>query len=93
MESEESRARVVTIEYTNHRGDRLTRRIIPERVWFGATDWHPEPQWLLDAYDFDRRVDRSFAMRDISSFAADGGSGVSNRQGAGRTSGRVPIRD
>lgn len=41
------------------------RSIIPERVHFGATDWHPEPQWLLDATDLEKQAQRTFAMKDI----------------------------
>lgn len=59
-----------SILYTNHRGETATRRIVPERVWFGSTRWHPEPQWLLDAKDIDRRDRRSFALRDILSWAS-----------------------
>jgi hypothetical protein len=38
------------------------------RLWFGHTDWHPEPQWMLDAIDVDRNVERSFALRDVETF-------------------------
>jgi hypothetical protein len=41
------------------------REIIPERIWFGATEWHPEPQWLLDAIDVEKNALRNFAMKDI----------------------------
>ena len=55
----------VSIVYTNYRGETGLRRIIPKRIWFGGTDWHPEEQWLLDAYDVKKKADRSFAMKDI----------------------------
>lgn len=57
--------RVVTIVYTNYRGETSERRIIPERIWYGATDWHPEEQWLLEAFDVGRSARRSFALLDI----------------------------
>jgi len=41
------------------------RTVIPERVWFGSTEWHPEPQWLLEAFDIEKGERRSFAMADI----------------------------
>jgi predicted DNA-binding transcriptional regulator YafY len=56
---------VVTMTYTNYRGERANRLVLPERVWFGATDWHPAHQWLMDAYDFDRKGLRSFAVCEI----------------------------
>ena len=58
----------VTIVYTNYREETAERRIVPERIWFGTTEWHPEPQWLLDAIDLDKNVERSFAMKDIASW-------------------------
>ncbi len=61
---------VVVIDYTNWRGERSERRIIPnmESLWFGFNDWHREAQWLLDAYDVEKGELRTFAMRDIHSW-------------------------
>lgn len=58
----------VTVEYVNYRGERAERRIVPVRIWFGSTTWHPEPQWLLEAYDIDKDTYRSFAMRHIVTY-------------------------
>lgn len=57
---------VVEILYTNYRGETDRRRVVPKRIWFGETDWHPEPQWLLDAVDLAKDAERSFAMKDIA---------------------------
>lgn len=62
---------IVSIVYTNYRGETSVRRIIPKRVWFGSTEWHPEEQWLLDAIDVEKEVERSFAMKDIRSWFED----------------------
>lgn len=59
---------VIKIVYTNYRGETAIRQIIPKRIWFGSTDWHPEPQWLLDAYDMDKEAERTFAVLDIKSW-------------------------
>ncbi len=67
-----SHDRVLVIVYTNYRGEQAERRVIPARIWFGSTDWHPEPQWLLEAFDLDRGAERSFAMRDIAIMGAVG---------------------
>jgi predicted DNA-binding transcriptional regulator YafY len=61
----------IVIDYTNYRGERARRRILPNRLWFGAADWHPEPQWILDAWDIQKGAIRSFAMRDIHSWEPD----------------------
>lgn len=58
-------SKVIVMTYTNYRGERSERRVVPERIWFGSTDWHPGPQWLMDAFDLDREAMRSFAMTDI----------------------------
>lgn len=71
----------LAILYRNYRGETSVRRIIPERFWFGSTDWHPTPQWLLDAYDLDRRSERCFAVRDILELAPDTRGHVSDRSG------------
>jgi hypothetical protein len=60
----------VTIDYTNHRGERALRRIKPLAITFERTTWHPEPQWLLWAQDIDKRVKRAFAMKDIHSWTS-----------------------
>jgi len=58
----------IVIDYTNYRGERARRRILPNRLWFGAAEWHPEPQWILDAWDIEKGAIRSFAMRDVHSW-------------------------
>lgn len=63
----------VTILYVNHRGERVYRRILPRSIRFAATEWHPEPQWLLEALDLDRNVERSFALEWVLNWRkADG---------------------
>ncbi|HET6494892.1 MAG TPA: helix-turn-helix domain-containing protein [Thermoleophilia bacterium] len=55
----------VRIGYTNWHGELTRRTIIPGRIWFGATEHHTEPQWLLDAHCLTRGAQRTFAVRDI----------------------------
>ena len=61
-------AEVVQILYRNYRGETAMRTVRPSRIWFGTTDWHPEPQWLMEAVDLDKGAERSFALRDILRF-------------------------
>jgi hypothetical protein len=56
----------LTFPYTNWRGEFSVRRVLPIRVWFGSTDWHPEPQWLLRALDLDKGGERDFAFSQIN---------------------------
>ena len=57
--------KAVKILYTNYRGETALRTIVPARLFFGKTDWHPEPQWLLDAFDVEKAQNRAFAMKDV----------------------------
>jgi predicted DNA-binding transcriptional regulator YafY len=57
--------KVVCIVYTNHRGEKGERRIEPIRLRFGESLWHPEAQWLLDAWDLEKNEMRTFAMKNI----------------------------
>ncbi|TSD89161.1 hypothetical protein FFK22_009010 [Mycobacterium sp. KBS0706] len=41
------------------------RRAVPMSVRFGSTEWHPEPQWLLRAFDVEKQAEREFAMKDM----------------------------
>lgn len=60
---------IVSIVYKNYRGETALRQVIPIKIWFGGTDWHPESQWLLDAHDINKNADRTFAMKDIESWS------------------------
>ena len=56
---------LLVIWYRNYRGELSERRIVPKSIRFGATEWHPEPQWLLLAHDLDKQADREFALKDF----------------------------
>lgn len=55
----------VTIKYKNWRGEIADRTIIPQMIWLGKTKYHPDEQWLLNAYDCDKQAARDFAIKDI----------------------------
>jgi predicted DNA-binding transcriptional regulator YafY len=63
--------RTITFTYTNYKGETDQRRVKPHNVSFEATEWHQEPQPLLEAYDLDRRAMRMFAMRDMKDVRYD----------------------
>lgn len=56
---------LVQFTYTNHRGETSLRKILPIRLWFGSTAWHPDPQWLLEGFDLDKQATRDFAMEGV----------------------------
>lgn len=61
---------IVLIDYTNWKGTRSTRTIIPKEIKFGFSEWHPGEQWLLSAYDLDKLAVREFAMSGIHRWRA-----------------------
>lgn len=58
--------RLIIFDYLNYRGEKSIRTVRPARIEFNSNEWHPEKQWLLIAFDFDKKKYRSFAMKDIS---------------------------
>ena len=58
-------AQPIKVRYKNWRGEVAVRTIIPQRVYWGSTEWHPEEQWLLEVIDIDTHVMRVFAMADV----------------------------
>jgi len=66
-----SEKKLVKILYTNYRNETAVRSIIPIKIWFGKTDWHPKEQWLLDAYDIEKQANRSFALIDVQKWDSE----------------------
>lgn len=56
---------IITVIYTNWRGVTAVRRLRPSAIRFGSTEWHPEPQWLMEAEDVGNGEVREFAMKDM----------------------------
>lgn len=61
---------IVQITYRNWKGVIGVRQITPINIWFGSTEWHKNPQWLLKAIDIEKKEERDFAMKDILSWNA-----------------------
>ncbi|SNY93405.1 hypothetical protein SAMN04515647_3700 [Cohaesibacter sp. ES.047] len=54
--------------YTNWRGVTSIRKVEPIFIWCGRTEWHPDPQWFLKAFDLEKNEMRDFALADIKAF-------------------------
>jgi predicted DNA-binding transcriptional regulator YafY len=54
--------------YKNWQGETAERKIIPIKIWYGKTDFHPKKQWFLKALDLDKKAERDFAISDIQKF-------------------------
>ncbi|MCE7028433.1 hypothetical protein [Jiella avicenniae] len=69
--SEKTKPLAITLRYTNWRGETADRTIIPERVWFGHTEWHPQDQWMLNALDVEKDTYRDFALSGFAAASLD----------------------
>ncbi len=57
------------IDYTNHKGERRERKIIPTGTLVcESNEFHKELGWLLVAWDCEKKEYRKFAMKDIHSW-------------------------
>lgn len=56
----------IKVEYTNYRGEKGIRTIVPVNFYFGTTDYHPEAQWLVKLWDCDRQAERIYALKEIT---------------------------
>ena len=66
--TEVEKLRLVEIDYTNYRGVREKRIVLPLVIEFMSSEWHPKPQWCLRAYCTQREAVRTFAMESIHSW-------------------------
>lgn len=67
MSSHENK--VVSVRYTNWKGQTSQRKIEPIKIFFGSNEFHSEDQWLLKCFDVDKNAERTFAMKDIHSWS------------------------
>lgn len=51
--------------YRNWKGDVALRAVSPLRVYRGTTEWHADEQWLLEAYDLEKKAPRTFALASV----------------------------
>lgn len=57
--------REALIDYTNWKGQRAERTILPLQLWYGTTEQHPEPQWIVRAVDSEKQLLRDFTLHTI----------------------------
>ena len=58
-------SRLVRIDYTNWKGERQQRTIHPLNMFWGSNEWHPQPQWLIEAFDLEKKAVRTFAANKV----------------------------
>lgn len=53
------------LDYTNYKGDRKKRAVIPLKVRFESNNEYHGVSWILEAYDVNKRRVRSFDIKQI----------------------------
>lgn len=61
----------VRIRYVNYQGQESVRVIQPGYIHFGSNEWHVDLQWILEAWDVEKKDWRSFALSGISGWAPE----------------------
>lgn len=56
----------IQFDYVNWQGVPASRKAEVQAIHFGATEYHPEPQWLMSARDTEKQANRVFAMKDMT---------------------------
>jgi hypothetical protein len=56
---------VIKFRYRNWRGVVSERTARVANLVYGSTEWHPQPQWLVQAFDMEQGAERLFALRDM----------------------------
>ncbi len=55
----------VMIAYTNWRGERRNRPVMPLSIAWTSSKWHPEEQWVLIATDLEDGKQKEFPLANI----------------------------
>lgn len=55
--------KTIKFKYTNYKGVTSIRTVEPVAIIMAHNEWHPEEQWMLRAYDMDKKAMRSFALK------------------------------
>ncbi len=64
--------RAVSIDYTNHRGERSIRTVIPTgRLIIGGSKWHLNAPYLFEMWDAGKDAFRLFDPSNIHRWSAD----------------------
>lgn len=67
-EERESTTPPLRFEYKNWQGQTAVRTVMPIKIWYGTTEFHPEEQYFLKALDVEKKEERDFAVKDIIRF-------------------------
>lgn len=58
-------AEPLEFEYKNWKGEVSIRKVYPDYIWYGHTEYHIELQYFMRAFDVNKDDYRDFAILDI----------------------------
>lgn len=53
------------VTYTNHRGEKRERSVVPDCLWYGVSPFHEGPQWFVRVWDNEKSAERDYALKDL----------------------------
>jgi predicted DNA-binding transcriptional regulator YafY len=56
----------IEFDYVNWKGINGHRKVEVYKIYWGSNEYHKKEQWLLEAFDIDKKEYREFAMSDMS---------------------------
>lgn len=57
---------VIQFDYMNYRGEHSKRQAAYMGIYYGHNEWHPEDEFIMKAFDKEKKSVRYFAVKDIS---------------------------
>lgn len=59
---------LLRFDYINYKGENSVRTARPVFMFYGPSNgpWHPEPCWIMEAYDINKKDYRQFDMSKMS---------------------------
>lgn len=63
---EVQKGNILNFLYKNYKGETSVRSVVVDQLFLGSNQWHPQNQFLLSAFDLDKRAMRCFAVKDMS---------------------------
>lgn len=58
--------KAIYFTYRNYQGKVNQRKVVPQKIWFGHSEYHDNAQWFMRGFDLSKNDWRDFALTDIS---------------------------
>lgn len=61
-------SKILSFNYLNWKNIESKRFVIPQSITFTSNEYHPTPEWLMKAYDLERKALRTFSLKKIKKY-------------------------